>query len=330
MTARRPTEQRIHCYNEVMSGADVKEQAEPMDVLLIGSGVIGSIYGGQVSLAGHRLWVLAYGDRERELAKQGIRLHNIDTGITETAEVAVAQTAGDQEYDLVIVAVQAAQLASTFPALRALRGDPHIVFFGNNPEGHAAIPSDIPGSVELAFPGVGGGIKDGVVEYVQVTQQPTALESSTAPAGKALQAALQARGFPIQQITHMDGWLKYHAVLISCISTALLKTNVDTQRLGNDPKLLRHMCLAIEEGFTSLKAQHVQGLPRNLALLHNPLLRFIAVRYWGGIMRSPKGELYFGAHTRHAPEEARTLARWVLQNVVRDSGGMNHVRSLLS
>jgi len=301
-----------------------------MDVLLIGSGVIGSIYAGQVSLAGHRLWVLAYGDRERELAKRGIRLRNADTGVTETAKVELAQTANERRYDLVIVAVQAAQLASTFPALRKLQGAPHIIFFGNNPEGHAAIPGDIPGSIELAFPGVGGGIKDGVVEYVRITQQPTAFECNAGLASKALQAALEIRGFSTQQIAHMDGWLKYHAVLVGCISTALLKTGVDTQRLGNDPKLLRQMCRAIEEGFKSLQVQHIPGLPRNLALLHNPLLRFVAVRYWGGIMRSAKGELYFGAHTRHAPDEVRTLANWVLQHVVRDNASTDDLRSLLS
>lgn len=313
-----------------MSGSELKEQAEPMDVLLIGSGVIGSIYAGQISLAGHRLWVLAYGDREQELTKQGIRLRNVDTGVTETAKASLAQTADERDYDLVIVAVQATQLASTFPELRTLRGAPHIVFFGNNPEGHAAIPSDIPGSVELAFPGVGGGIKDGVVEYVRVTQQPTAFESNANPASKTLQAALEARGFTTQQTTDMDGWLQFHTVLVSCISMALLKTGVDTQRLGNDSKLLRQMCRAIEEGFASLKVQHIQGLPRNLALLHNPLLRFVAVRYWGGIMRSAKGELYFAAHVRHAPDEVRTLVNWVLQHVVRNSEDTGHLRSLFS
>ena len=300
-----------------------------MEVLLIGSGVIGSIYGGQLSLAGHRLWVLAYGDRERELASQGIRLRNIDTGATETAIVQLAKTADEREYDLIVVAVQAAQLDSTFPALRTLRGSPHIVFFGNNPQGHAAIPSDIPGSVELAFPGVGGGIKDGVVEYVQVTQQPTALEASAGPASVSLQAALETRGFPIQRITQMDGWLKYHAVFISCISMALLRTNADTVRLGNDPKQLNLMCRAIEEGFSALKKQGVQGLPPNLALLHNPLLRFVAVRYWGGIMRSPKGELYFAAHVRHAPGEAQALVAWVQKHILQGSTKTEHLQDLL-
>jgi len=298
-----------------------------MDVLLIGSGVIGSIYGGQVALAGHRLWVLAHGEREHEIAKHGIRLRDADAGASETAPVKLAQTAAEREYDLVLVAVQAAQLASTFPALRTLRGAPHVVFFGNNPEGHAAIPGDIPGSVELAFPGVGGGLDNGVVEYVRVTQQPTAFEATSSAASQVLQAALQSRGFPVQRTAYMDGWLQYHAVFVGCISAALLQSGVDTVRLGNDPKLLGLMCRAIEEGFAPLKAQHVQGLPGNLALLHHPWLRPIAVRYWGKTMRSPKGELYFGAHVRHAPGEIQTLVRWVLKHT--EQSPAKHLRKLL-
>lgn len=301
-----------------------------LNILLIGSGVIGSIYGGQAALAGHSLWVLAHGDREHDIARHGIRLRNVDTGVSETATARLAQTADQRDYDLVMVAVQAAQLPSTFPALRTLRGDPHIVFFGNNPEGHMAMPQDIPGSVELAFPGVGGNLNNGVVDYVQVTQQATAFEATTAPASKTLQAALQIRGFPVQQIAHMDGWLQYHAVFISCVSAALQHTGIDTMRLGRDRKQLNLMCRAIEEGFGVLKGQRVPGLPRNLAVLHHPLLRFVAVRYWGSVMRSPKGELYFAAHVRHAPGEVKTLTDWVRRCIAKGRTRTDHLRCLLS
>jgi hypothetical protein len=51
------------------------------------------------------------------------------------------------------------------------------------------------------------------------------------------------------------------------------------------------------------------GLPRNLAILHSPLLKVVAVRYWARTMRSPEGELCFAAHTRHAPAEMLALAQ---------------------
>ena len=67
------------------------------------------------------------------------------------------------------------------------------------------------------------------------------------------------------------------------------------------------MCRAITGAFAALRASGTAGLPRNLAVLHSPLLKVIAVRYWARTMRSPAGELCFAAHTRHAESEMRVL-----------------------
>ena len=69
------------------------------------------------------------------------------------------------------------------------------------------------------------------------------------------------------------------------------------------------MCRAITEAFAALQANGTAGLPRNLAVLHSPLLRMVAVRYWARAMRSPMGELCFAAHARHAEAEMRALGR---------------------
>jgi 2-dehydropantoate 2-reductase len=69
------------------------------------------------------------------------------------------------------------------------------------------------------------------------------------------------------------------------------------------------MCQAISEAFAFLRAKGTAGLPRNLAVLHSPLLRAVAVRYWARTMRSPMGELCFAAHSRHADAEMRALGR---------------------
>ncbi len=55
--------------------------------------------------------------------------------------------------------------------------------------------------------------------------------------------------------------------------------------------------------------QHrVTGLPRNLAILHSPAPKLLAVRFWARTMRSPAGELFFAAHARHAQPEMLALA----------------------
>ena len=105
----------------------------------------------------------------------------------------------------------------------------------------------------------------------------------------------------------MDGWLAYHAAFVACVAAALYRCGTDPARLAADRATLTLMCRAITGAFAGLRAQGTAGLPRNLAVLHSPLLRAVAVRYWARTMRSPMGELYFGAHSRHAEAEMRAL-----------------------
>ena len=106
----------------------------------------------------------------------------------------------------------------------------------------------------------------------------------------------------------MDGWLAYHAAFVACITAALYRCGTDPRRLAADRPALTLMCQAITDAFAALRASGVAGLPRNLAVLHTPLLTTIAVRYWARTMRSPMGELCFAAHARHAEAEMRALA----------------------
>jgi hypothetical protein len=88
------------------------------------------------------------------------------------------------------------------------------------------------------------------------------------------------------------------------------------------------MCQAISEAFAALRTSGTAGRPSNLALLHSPLLRPVAVRYWARTMRSPMGELCFAAHCRHAEPEMRALGDQVT-NRLGDSLRISHLRQLL-
>jgi ketopantoate reductase len=211
------------------------------------------------------------------------------------------------EYDVVLVAVRRDQLIPACAGLAALAGKPAVAFFGNNPAGLAAIPGDLPGNAYLGFPGVGGVMADGAANYVRIRQQPTALQQSPDPRLAALESALSSRGFAIQRVADMDGWLTYHAAFIACVAAALYRCGTDPVRLAADRPVLTLMCQAITGAFAGLRAQGTAGLPRNLAVLHSPLLKAVAVRYWARTMRSPMGELCFDGHSRHAEAEMRAL-----------------------
>jgi 2-dehydropantoate 2-reductase len=276
-------------------------------ILIVGAGVIGTVYGACLAAAGNSVCVLSHGPRTDEVAVSGLRARNVQGGTRTDAAAAVVPDARG-EYDVVLVAVRRDQLASACARLEALNGTPAIVFFGNNPAGRSAIPASVPGKVYLGFPGIGGVLADGTASYVRIRQQPTVLQQAADPRLAALESALSNCGFAVRRPTNMDGWLAYHATFVACITAALYRCGTDPRRLAADRLALTLMCQAITEAFAALRADGVAGLPRNLAVLHKPLLRTIAVRYWARTMRSPMGELCFAAHARHAEAEMRALA----------------------
>jgi 2-dehydropantoate 2-reductase len=277
-----------------------------LKVLIVGAGVIGTVYGAHGAAAGIQVSVLSHGPRTDEVAARGMCARDVLGGGRVDVETDVVPDASGH-YDVVLVAVRRDQLASACAGLTVLAGKPAVVFFGNNPAGLAAIPGDLPGDAYLGFPGVGGVMAGGTADYVRIRQQPTALQQSPDPRLAALESALSSRGFAIQRVADMDGWLAYHAAFVACVAAALYRCGTDPVRLAADRPVLALMCQAITGAFAGLRGQGTAGLPRNLAVLHSPLLKAVAVRYWARTMRSPMGELCFAGHSRHAEAEMRAL-----------------------
>jgi 2-dehydropantoate 2-reductase len=289
-----------------------------MKVLVVGAGVVGTVYGAHLAAAGNTVSVLRHGPRAAEVTAGGLRAREVTgEGFAEADADVVPDASGD--YDIVLVTVRRDQLASACAGLTGLAGEPAVLFLGNNPGGRAAVAGGLPGDVYLGFPGVGGVMTGRAAEYVRIRQQPTALQETPDPRVAAFESALTGRGFAVQRVADMDGWLAYHAAFVVCITGALYRCGTDPVRLAADRATLTLMCRAITEAFTALRASGTAGLPRNLAVLHSPLLRVVAVRYWARTMRSPMGELCFAAHARQAEAEMRALARDVVAGITGSS-----------
>jgi hypothetical protein len=117
----------------------------------------------------------------------------------------------------------------------------------------------MPGDVYLGFPGVGGVMNSGTADYVRIRQQPTALPKTSDPRLAALEAALSSRGFAVQRVADMDGWLAYHAAFVACIAAALYRCGTDPVRLAADRTTLTLMCQAISEAFAALRTSGTAG-----------------------------------------------------------------------
>jgi 2-dehydropantoate 2-reductase len=299
-----------------------------LNVLIVGAGVIGSVYGAHLGAAGHTVSVLDHGPRTDHIASNGLHTRDILDGQLTTTGAGVVNDVGAASYDLVLVAVRSDQLAAAATRLAQMTGQPTVLFFGNNPAGRAAINVHIPGRVFLGFPGIGGTITDGEARYARISQQPTALPVTDDAYLAEVESTLHRRGFAVQRVADMDGWLAYHAAFVACIAAALYRCDTEPVQLADDRPTLRLMCRAITEGFAALRAQGVAGLPRNLAVLHHPMLRPVALTYWSRTMRSPMGELCFAAHARHARPEMRALGDDTVSRLTHGTPTA-HLRQLL-
>jgi 2-dehydropantoate 2-reductase len=286
------------------------------------------VYGAHLAAAGHEVDVLAHPPRTDHVALRGLAVRDVLTGSRTDVPARVVSDPAAERYDLVLVTVRSDQLTAACAGLAGLTGGPALLFFGNNPAGRRAIPATVPGEVRLGFPGVGGVIRDGDAEYVRIRQQPTALPATGDPRLAEVERTLRQRGFSVQRVTDMDGWLAYHAAFVACVAAALYRCGTDPVRLAADRPVLRLMCTAVTEAFAALRRMDVAGRPRNLAVLHSSLLKPLAVRYWARTMRSPMGELCFAAHSRHAEAEMRALGGHVYRQVADDPRA-GHVRELL-
>lgn len=280
-----------------------------MRVLVLGAGVIGSVYAGRLLRGGHQVTMLARGRRLADLASSGLVLLDAESGEREVLPVAAVGTpTPDTAYDLVLVAVRAEQLTATLPVLAALPGDPDVLFFGNTAGRTELLREALGRRALFGFPAVGGVLDGQVVRYVLIGQQQTMLGESAGPvSGRVhqIRAMLRQSGFPTTISTDIDGWLLGHAAFIIPIAYSLYRVDTDPARLAADRPALQTMVRATRQAFRALSG--TAEIPANLRTLYR-LPTAVVAGFWRRVLDSPRGELWFAAHTRAAPEEMRTIA----------------------
>jgi 2-dehydropantoate 2-reductase len=280
-----------------------------MRILVVGAGVIGSVYGGHLRRSGHEVTLLARGRRMVELSASGLVLENAESGQRDVPPVTVVTTPGPAgSYDVVVVAVRAEQLPATLPLLAGLPDAPDVLFFGNTAGQSGQLRAALGSRALFGFPAV-GGVRDGpTVRYVLIGQQQTMLgepDGTVSDRVQRLASALRGAGFPTTISPDIDGWLLGHAAFIVPIAFALYRVDTDPVRLAADRAGLRTMVRATRQAFRALSA--TAEIPTNLRALYR-LPTPAVVAYWRRVMAGPRGELWFAAHSRAAPEEMRNLA----------------------
>ena len=121
--------------------------------LVLGAGVIGSVYAAKLLQAGHEVVLLARGRRLADLRAYGLILEEATSRQRTVLPVtAVGVLDPDDQYDLVLVQVRSEQLASAFPVLTGMRDGSHVLFFGNTGGRHAAARRGLSDRALCGFP----------------------------------------------------------------------------------------------------------------------------------------------------------------------------------
>jgi 2-dehydropantoate 2-reductase len=295
-------------------------QGGGMRILVVGAGVIGSVYAGHLLRAGHEVTMLARGRRLADLTESGLVLDNAESGQREVLPVTAVDTPGPgARYELVLVAVRAEQLPATLPVLVGMPDGLDVLFFGSTAGRSAQLREALGQRALFGFPAA-GGVRDGpAIRYVLISQQQTMLGEATGTVSdrvQQLRTVLQQAGFPTTISTNIDGWLLGHAAFIVPIAFALYRVDTDPARLASDRQALRTMVRATRQAFRALSG--TAEIPANLRALYR-LPSPAAVSYWRRVMAGPRGELWFAAHSRAAPQEINSMAG-ELQTAIRHVG----------
>jgi 2-dehydropantoate 2-reductase len=295
----------------------------PRRVLVLGAGVIGSVYAGKLIQAGHRVVMLARGRRLADLQTHGLLLQDAESGHRTQLPVLADDTHGvGGRYDLVLVSVRAEQLPATLPILAAVTGDCDVLFFGNAAGRSRVLTEALGDRALLGFPAAAGVREGPLIRYMLIRQQKTTLgEPGGAPSPRArrLQAVFRGAGFPTAISANMDGWLMGHAAFVVPIAFALYRDGADAARLASDPGTVRLMVRATRQAFQALRAAGAAEIPGNLNVLYLWMPEAFTIRYWQRVLAGPRGELWFAAHSRAAHEEMTILGQ-ELQAAVRHTG----------
>ena len=109
-----------------------------MKVLVVGAGVVGTVYGAHLAAAGNAVSVLRHGPRTDDVAAGGLRAREVTGGGLAEAGAAVVPDASGN-YDIVLVAVRRDQLASACAGLTGLAGSQRSCSWATTRE--AGLPS---------------------------------------------------------------------------------------------------------------------------------------------------------------------------------------------
>jgi 2-dehydropantoate 2-reductase len=299
-----------------------------MRVLIFGSGVIGQIYGGRLTQAGHDVTLLARGPAAESLAARGLTLRR-NGEVSQARPNVTTQIADDDKFDVILVTVRRDQIAQALAVLAVANAD-RIALMLNQSIDLDVIRERLGRErTIIAFPGVGGQpTDDGAVSYLEIGQQHTTVERRDGIEAPVVEL-LQSAGFVLDVRDDIEDWLKTHAVFITAVGAAIIDSGGDVAALAADRSRVANMVQAVREGFRALDRQGVAVTPAPLRMIFTVVPRFIAVSYWQRQLKGPLGSVAIAPHIRATRDSEFPMIRADVRRLMAGSGPTPQLDRLL-
>lgn len=243
---------------------------EKTKILIVGAGVIGSIYAVNLSKAGFDVTMLARSRRLGELREKGLVFWDSKNNRLEKAEVKVINSLPDNDiYDYVFVTVRYEQIESALSDIKN-NGSKSIVTMVNNPYGYDKWEKIVgKGRIIPAFPGAGGKIENGVLYYKLTSAfvQPTTFGELSGERSKRIMELydiLKSGGFPVSICDNMDAWQKSHLAMVIPMANAIYFDGGNNYTTAKNKEAIHNMSLALKENFNFLKNSGIAVTPPKL------------------------------------------------------------------
>jgi 2-dehydropantoate 2-reductase len=282
---------------------------KPLRILVIGAGVLGSLYAAKLAASGNNVSLLARGARLAQLRRLGLQLEDQLSGKRWNGDVKIIEKRSAKDtFELVLVAVRFNQLKGVLTMVKSCNASV-VLFLLNNPRAEDLAEAFGERAV-LGFPGAGGVLQDGVVRYAMIAEQPTTLgaaDGQISPRVTALAELLRSADLNVTVSSSMIWWLKTHAVFVTAVCGALYAAKGSAAELAANRALLNLFIEATNTGFKALRLVGVKVTPLKLRILFEFMPVWFARGYWRRYFASPKGELVFAAHAKAAADEMAEL-----------------------
>ena len=280
-----------------------------MRLLIYGAGVIGSLYAALFAQAGLETSLYARGKRLETLQTDGLLY--LDKRRIQKADVTIlSELQSGDRYDFIFLTVRENQLIQALNELKANQS-PCIVTMVNSIDDYGKWESICgKGRILPAFPGAGGGIRDGVLDAALTPRwvQPTTfaeISGEKTERTERLSTLFRKAKIPYQQVKDMHLWQLCHLAMVVPIANAYALAD-NPSKAGREQKIMRQTAMQLKTNFRRLKKACGKLSPAkmNLFLLTPVPALTIALSL---VFESAFGNRFMYQHAVKAPDEMRQL-----------------------